>query len=288
MMLTDKFSEALALAIEAHDGQYRKGTQTPYISHPMAVASIALEFGADENQAIAALLHDVLEDGGLHYAPIIREKFGDTVYSIVMDCTDGTPDEHGEKSDWHERKINYLKHLHSISEDAILVVAADKLHNVRSIIQDLQTLGESVFERFTTKKEGTLWYYRSVADILHARQSEYRILITETLRHHVREMEKLTVKSTTNRAKLEKARSIECIKNSTKCGCYYCCSIFNPSEAEIDEEVDWIGCPNCGIDSVIGDFFGFKITQIKLEKLKSRQFYPIFYASYEIPTNPAN
>lgn len=126
MMLTDKFSEALALAIEAHDGQYRKGTQTPYISHPMAVASIALEFGADEDQAIAALLHDVLEDGGLHYAPIIREKFSDTVYSIVMDCTDGTPDEHGEKSDWHERKINYLKHLHSISEDAILVVAADK------------------------------------------------------------------------------------------------------------------------------------------------------------------
>jgi (p)ppGpp synthase/HD superfamily hydrolase len=106
-----------------------------------------------------------------------------------MDCTDGTPDEHGEKSDWHERKINYLKHLHSISEDAILVVAADKLHNVRSITQDLQTLGESVFERFTTKKEGTLWYYRSVADILYQRCA---CPITKILHHTVTEMEKLT------------------------------------------------------------------------------------------------
>lgn len=76
--------------------------------------------------------------------------------------------------------------------------------------------------------------------------------------------------------------SLECIKNSIKCGCYYCCSIFNSSEAEIDEEVNWISCPNCGIDSVIGDFFGFKITETKLKKLKNRQFYPTFYASYEI------
>jgi hypothetical protein len=81
---------------------------------------------------------------------------------------------------------------------------------------------------------------------------------------------------------LAEVMSLECIKNSIKCGCYYCCSIFNSSEAEIDEEVNWISCPNCGIDSVIGDFFGFKITETKLKKLKNRQFYPTFYASYEI------
>lgn len=189
MMLTDKFSEALALAIEAHDGQYRKETKIPYISHPMAVAAISLEFGADEDQAIAALLHDVLEDGGLHYASIILEKFGDRVYSLVKDCTDGTPDEHGKKSDWHERKINYLKSLGSVPEDVILVVAADKLHNVRSLVQDIQTVGESVFERFTTKKEGTLWYYRSVADILYERSE---CAITKTLLQMVTEMESLT------------------------------------------------------------------------------------------------
>ena len=202
MILTDKFSEALALAIEAHDGQYRKGTRTPYISHPMAVAAIALEFGANEYQAIAALLHDVLEDGGIHYATVIREKFGDNVYSIVQGCTDGTPcqqpDVHTGKLDWYERKINYLEHLKTASKanDVLLVVAADKLHNVRCIIQDLQTIGECVFERFTTKKEGTLWYYRSVSDILHARSL---CPITKTLYNAVSEMEKLTVKDNVRR-----------------------------------------------------------------------------------------
>lgn len=202
MMLTDKFSEALALAIEVHDGQYRKSTQIPYISHPMAVASIALEFGADENQAIAALLHDVLEDGGIHYAPVIREKFGDNVYSIVQDCTDGTPcqqpDVHTGKLDWYERKINYLEHLKTASKanDVLLVVAADKLHNVRSILQDFQMVGDEVFERFTTKKEGTLWYYRSVADILYARSL---CPITKTLNNVVSEMENLTASDNVRR-----------------------------------------------------------------------------------------
>ena len=82
--------------------------------------------------------------------------------------------------------------------------------------------------------------------------------------------------------KLKKSMSIECIKNSIKCGCYYCCSIFNPSEAEIDEKFDWIGCPHCGIDSVVGDFFELKITKTQLRKIKQRMFRPRFYASYEI------
>jgi (p)ppGpp synthase/HD superfamily hydrolase len=91
-MLTDRIAHALALAVEAHDGQKRKGTSIPYISHPMGVASIALEHGADEDQAMAALLHDAVEDGGFEYAQRIREQFGDRVADIVQGCTDGVPD----------------------------------------------------------------------------------------------------------------------------------------------------------------------------------------------------
>lgn len=107
-MLTERISEALALAVEAHAKQVRKGTSIPYVAHPMGVASIALEFGADENRAIAALLHDVLEDGGPHYGPAIKEKFGEQVFAIVDACTDGLPDASGEKGNWGDRKRAYL------------------------------------------------------------------------------------------------------------------------------------------------------------------------------------
>ena len=94
-MLTARISQALALAVEAHDGQKRKGTAIPYIAHPMAVASIALEHGADEEQAMAALLHDAVEDGGPQYAILIRNQFGDRVADIVEGCTDGVRDANG-------------------------------------------------------------------------------------------------------------------------------------------------------------------------------------------------
>ncbi len=195
-MLTEKFSEAVALAVKAHDGQYRKVAKTiPYISHPLAVASICLEFGGNEDQAIAALLHDVLEDGGLHYEAEILEKFGENVHDIVKNCTDGTPDDNGKKLDWYARKTNYLNLLESVNEAAILVITADKLHNVRSILQDLDTIGESVFDRFKTKKEGTLWYYRSVADVLHRR---LKSPITRILCDLVLEMEEFKVTDVTH------------------------------------------------------------------------------------------
>ncbi len=95
-MLTQRISEALALAVQAHEHQVRKGTSVPYVAHPMGVASIALEFGADEDQAIAALLHDVLEDGGPHYGPVIKAQFGERVLAIVDGCTDGVPDASGQ------------------------------------------------------------------------------------------------------------------------------------------------------------------------------------------------
>jgi hypothetical protein len=103
-MLTQRLAHALALATEAHDGQKRKGTAIPYIAHPMAVAAITLEHGADEDQAIAALLHDAVEDGGAHSAPRIRAAFSDRVADIVAGCTDGVPDARGRKEDWRIRK----------------------------------------------------------------------------------------------------------------------------------------------------------------------------------------
>jgi len=98
-----KLSNALALAVQAHEGQVRKSTTIPYISHPLAVSAIALEFGASENQAIAALLHDAIEDGGNKYANIIKAQFGDHVHDLVQGCTDGTPDHSGQKAPWIER-----------------------------------------------------------------------------------------------------------------------------------------------------------------------------------------
>ena len=164
-MLTERISEALALAVQAHEKQVRKGTSIPYVAHPMGVASIALEFGADEDQAIAALLHDVLEDGGPHYGPVIKERFGERVLTIVEGCTDGVPDASGQKRDWGERKRAYLAHLAEAPVDVLLVSGSDKLHNARAIVSDLLKIGPDVFKRFTAGRDGTLWYYRSLAEI---------------------------------------------------------------------------------------------------------------------------
>ena len=180
-MLTERIGQALALAVEAHNGQLRKGTKIPYVSHVMGVASIALDFGADEDQAIAALLHDALEDGGPHFAPIIAERFGPRVLSIVEGCTDGLPDPTGKKADWHDRKRAYIAHLFTASDDVLIVSASDKLHNARAILSDLQTVGPAVWERFSTKKEGTLWYYRSLADLFASRGTPMSRQINETV-----------------------------------------------------------------------------------------------------------
>ena len=170
-MQLNKLSPALALAIEAHQNQIRKSTQIPYISHPLAVASIALEFGASEDQAIAALLHDAIEDGGIKYANIIKAQFGDHVHDLVQGCTDGTPDHTGQKAPWLERKTAYLEHLQKASDDILLVSCSDKLHNARAIVADLINEGPSVFERFSSTPEQTLWYYRQLATIFNNRKA---------------------------------------------------------------------------------------------------------------------
>ena len=170
-MQLNKLSPALALAIEAHQNQIRKSTQIPYISHPLAVASIALEFGASEDQAIAALLHDSIEDGGRKYEEVILAQFGQYVHDLVQGCTDGTPDHSGQKAPWIERKTAYLKHLQEASDEVLLVSCSDKLHNARAIVSDLINEGPSVFERFSSTPEQTLWYYRQLATIFNNRKA---------------------------------------------------------------------------------------------------------------------
>lgn len=168
-MITDRFAQGLAMAIEAHATQVRKGTNIPYVSHPMAVASIALEFGADEDQAIAALLHDAVEDGGTHFIERIRSAFGARVHDIVMGCTDGVPDANGQKSDWKTRKVAYIEHLSIASDDVLLVSGSDKLHNARAIVLDLERIGVKVFDRFTASTDETLWYYSELTKVFAVR-----------------------------------------------------------------------------------------------------------------------
>lgn len=164
-MLTERIARALALAVEAHKDQKRKGTEVPYIAHPMGVASIALDHGADEDQAMAALLHDAVEDGGQQFAKAIREQFGDRVADIVEGGTDGVPDTNGIKEAWLPRKERYIAHLRQASDDVLLVSGSDKLHNARAIVEDLLNIGHAVFDRFTATPEQTIWYYETLSAI---------------------------------------------------------------------------------------------------------------------------
>ncbi|NLF73677.1 MAG: HD domain-containing protein [Candidatus Anammoximicrobium sp.] len=159
-MLSRKFDDALQYATLIHAGQTRKGTDIPYLSHLLGVASIAMEHGADEDETIAALLHDAGEDaGGEPRINDIRQRFGNRVADIVECCTDTleTP-----KPDWRKRKEKYIARLPQESASARLVSAADKLHNARAILRDFRIHGESLWTRFRGGKEGTLWYYREL------------------------------------------------------------------------------------------------------------------------------
>ncbi|MGH9664590.1 MAG: HD domain-containing protein [Bryobacteraceae bacterium] len=165
MALSSRFEEALAYAARLHACQCRKGGSIPYVSHLLAVASLAIEHGADEDEAIAALLHDALEDqprdGKTRRE--IRERFGERVLSIVEGCTDA---EDSPKPGWRERKARFIAQIGAADASVRLVAASDKLHNVRSILVDYRRHGESVWSRFTRGKDGTLWYYHEVAKAL--------------------------------------------------------------------------------------------------------------------------
>jgi (p)ppGpp synthase/HD superfamily hydrolase len=157
-------------ATHVHGGQVRKGTSTPYVAHLLAVAATVLEYGGDEDLAIAALLHDSAEDqGGEARLEDVRNRFGKRVARIVEACSDSLANTaKGEpKADWLERKKAYLAHLQKADDDILRVSLADKVHNARAILRDLRKrdVGEVVWTRFSQPKDQTLWYYRSLADI---------------------------------------------------------------------------------------------------------------------------
>ncbi|MHB9023302.1 MAG: HD domain-containing protein [Armatimonadota bacterium] len=172
MTLTDHFNAALTFASRLHQRQRRKGTDIPYLAHLLAVTSIALEYGADEEEAIAALLHDAVEDqGGEETSVEIRKRFGDRVAEIVLACSDTLE---SPKPSWNVRKERYITHLAEASPGALLVSAADKLHNARSILADFRRHGEAVFSRFNAGREGTLWYYRELVNAFRATGDAHR------------------------------------------------------------------------------------------------------------------
>lgn len=166
-----RLAEALAFAIEKHGGQLRKGTAIPYVTHLMAVSALVGESGGGEDEMIAALLHDAVEDaGGAPVLEEVRARFGDAVAAIVEGCTD---DDSGGgsgigKAPWLERKRAYLAHLVLAPLPVLRVSCADKLHNARAIARDLRDHGPEVWKRFKADRDGTLWYYRSLARLFAA------------------------------------------------------------------------------------------------------------------------
>ena len=160
MLLTTRFEQAVTYVSIVHAGTMRKGTNVPYISHLLSVAALVMEYGGDEDEVIAALLHDAVEDaGGQPRLDDIRQRFGERVAQIVLDCTDSdtTP-----KPPWQARKEAYIARLESVSPSARLVSCCDKLHNSRTIVADLHLYGNEVWNKFTGKREGSLWYYATL------------------------------------------------------------------------------------------------------------------------------
>ena len=182
--LGPRFRRAFLFAAEKHAGQARKASTIPYIAHLIGVASLVLEAGGDEDLAIAALLHDVVEDcGGAPMLKEVQRRFGRRVAKIVDGCTDSDT---YPKPPWRQRKETYIQHLKSADEETRLVSAADKLNNVRSILTDYRAVGESVWSRFHGGRDGTLWYYRALLDEFLQRKPNR---ITRELEIAVRDLE---------------------------------------------------------------------------------------------------
>ena len=184
MLSSRRFYDALTFAAHAHRDQVRKGSGVPYLGHILGVASLVIDHGGTEDEAIAALLHDAIEDqGGDDMRHEIRTRYGEAVMEIVNGCTDTdiTP-----KPPWHPRKEAFFVRLRTASTSVLLVCAADKLHNARSVLTDLRKSGDAVWDRFKGGKDGSLWYYRTAAEILSERLP---CRITEELRAAVEAVE---------------------------------------------------------------------------------------------------
>jgi (p)ppGpp synthase/HD superfamily hydrolase len=176
--LSDRFSRAVDYARIAHARQLRKGTDVPYLSHVLGVAALVIEFGGSEDQSIAALLHDTIEDCGQAHEAMIRALFGEAVVDIVIACTDVSAEARAAdanpeiaRSNWYDRKRAHLANTIDADDNVLLVSACEKLHNARAIVQDLENpgIGQAVFDRFNGGREGTLGYYQSLAHVFATR-----------------------------------------------------------------------------------------------------------------------
>lgn len=169
--LTEKFTSALVYATRLHAQQTRKISGVPYVAHLLSVAALVLEAGGTEEEAIAALLHDAIEDqGGKAIREEIRQLFGEQVITIVDGCTESDT---YPKPPWKERKQKYLENLRHASPSVRLVSLADKLHNARSLLADYRRYGSSVWDNFKVGKAGTLWFYQQLQQIYHETGSDF-------------------------------------------------------------------------------------------------------------------
>lgn len=183
-MYSERFEKALVFTAKLHRNQTRKGSETPYINHLLAVASIVGENGGTEDEVIAALLHDAIEDT-LETKESLAARFGEEVAGIVEGCsdTDVVP-----KPPWRERKEMYIEHVREASPSVRLVSSADKLHNARSILADYRAVGEDLWDRFRGGRDGTLWYYRALVG---AYENAGNTPLVEELDRVVTEIERL-------------------------------------------------------------------------------------------------
>ena len=171
MKLSNRFERALVLATQLHANQIRKGSGVPYVSHLLSVAALVLEDGGDEDEVIAALLHDAIEDqGGIKTRDLIQQQFGERVVNIVDGCTESFTK---PKPPWRDRKLQYLEQMRHASPSVLKVSLADKLHNARSILADLYRKGDAVWHQFNGGKEGTLWFYRSLLEVYQRSNSDF-------------------------------------------------------------------------------------------------------------------
>jgi (p)ppGpp synthase/HD superfamily hydrolase len=163
-ILSERFDDALVLAADAHRKQHRKGSEIAYVGHLLGVCSMVIEEGGDEDMAIAALLHDIVEDqGGMPRLQEVRERFGDKVADIVLACTDTLEESVRGEQDSQARKDAYLAHLEHQPPEILIVSLADKLYNARAIRRDYIEIGEDLWERFNSKRDGTLRYYQNLS-----------------------------------------------------------------------------------------------------------------------------
>ena len=180
--LTARFTTAVDYARTAHAGHVRKGTAIPYLYHLLAVASLVLEYGGDEDQAIAGLLHDAVEDqGGEPRLKEIRKRFGKRVAKFVRACTDSMTEDPLAKEEWFLRKQRHLAELRDLEADYLLVPAADKVHNASSIVWDLEEHGPDVWTRFSRGPAEISWYYLSSLDLLREKRPD--CILTYRLQH---------------------------------------------------------------------------------------------------------